>query len=552
VISDFLAEGGMGAIFRGKRAGPGGFEKEVVLKQLLPEFASDPEITKLFLREARLSATLDHQNIVHTLDLLQVAGSYYIVMEYVRGADLRTLLRRTRRRGGRFSPAAALLVGRALLDALDYAHRKALPDGTPLGLIHRDISPSNILLSAAGEVKLTDFGIAKAVTHTSTRYQVRGKVGYMSPEQARGEPLDARSDLFSLAVVLYEVLCGQRLFVGDLTQSPAVIYAGPIAPPSQHRSDLPPELDRVMARALSLTRDDRFQSALEFQVALSQLAQRHGLLLGHAELAAQLRELCGPDPVAWLRDEDRTGTAQIGADELLGDDSDVEPLEALAGDGDSGPHEPPGDDLLAAGGLRVGETTSLMWVKQGGGPGGAPDTTQPMARQPPVHLGIAAMARKMVRGDATKRSDLAEGPEGDGAPRRGDDTRSVSGRPAETRRLPLVLDGDPALLPRRGKGGAERAIQLSVRAAVALIVVAVLLLGLGVLLGLLLSAGPDGGEGGRCSQGAPLALYCGPPTARREEARHDCPRPQRHERSGRVTGVHPAEAGWCLPRHQGA
>src|SRR5258708_4240002 len=175
---------------------------EVVLKQLLPEFTQHEDFIDLFLREAKLSATLDHANIVHTIDLVTAGGEYFIVMEYLPGGDLRTLLDKARRRGKRFSPAAAIHIGREVLSALAYAHVKRDLEGSPLRLIHCDVSPSNILVSNAGEVKLTDFG--KAETHEWSPFcKANGKIGYMSPEQAMSEPIDHRSDLYSLAVCIY-------------------------------------------------------------------------------------------------------------------------------------------------------------------------------------------------------------------------------------------------------------------------------------------------------------------------------------------------------------
>ena len=205
VVLEHLSEGGMGAIYVGKKLGAGGFEMEVVLKQLLPEFTQQEEFIDLFLREAKLSATLDHANIIHTIDLVTAGSEYFIVMEYLPGGDLRTLLSKAKRRGKRFSPKAAIYISREMLSALSYAHAKRDFEGNPLRLIHRDVSPSNVLLSHAGEVKLTDFGIAKAATHTSLFYKVKGKIGYMSPEQAKSESLDHRSDLYSLAVCMYEI-----------------------------------------------------------------------------------------------------------------------------------------------------------------------------------------------------------------------------------------------------------------------------------------------------------------------------------------------------------
>jgi len=352
VVLEFLSEGGMGAIYLGKKMGAGGFEKEVVLKQLLPEFTSQPEFIDLFLREARLSATLDHANIIHTIDLVTAGAEHFIVMEYLAGADLRTLAKRAKRRRKRIAPAAAIYIAREVLSALAYAHAKVGNDGAPLQLIHRDVSPSNILVSRNGEVKLTDFGIAKAATHTSVFYKVKGKIGYMSPEQARSEPLDHRSDLYSLMVCVYELLTGERLFVAaGLTTSPEEIYAQPIELLSRKVPGLPPELDKIMLRALAVDPDARYQSAGELQEALLRCAHRNSLMISAPELAAYLRQICGPaeewrdlgehegpspgGPGTEVYDvEDnraQEGTEQLGLDELDRDADDDDGLDELVG-----------------------------------------------------------------------------------------------------------------------------------------------------------------------------------------------------------------------------
>lgn len=316
VVLEYLSEGGMGAIYLGKKLGAGGFEKEVVLKQLLPEFTQQPEFIDLFLREARLSATLDHANIIHTIDLVTAGNEYFIVMEYLAGADLRTLAKRAKRRRKAFSPAAGIYMAREVLSALAYAHAKIGPDGRPLQLIHRDVSPSNVLVSRNGEVKLTDFGIAKAATHTSIFYKVKGKIGYMSPEQAKSEPMDHRSDLYSLAVCLYEIITGERLFVAaGLTSTPEQIYGQPIELPSRKVPGLPADLDKVMLRALAMDPAGRYQTAGELQEALLRCAHKNGLMMSAPELAQHLRQVCGP-PEEW-RDVDESGgppqhTAAIG------------------------------------------------------------------------------------------------------------------------------------------------------------------------------------------------------------------------------------------------
>jgi serine/threonine protein kinase len=320
-IERYLTEGGMGAIYIGKKLGPGGFEKEVVLKQLLPEYTSRPEFRDLFFREAKISATLDHANIVHTFDLVESDESLFIVMEYVRGVDLRTIVRRARLRRRELAPAAAIHVTLDVLAGLGYAHTRRDSTGASMNIIHRDVSPSNILCSAQGETKLSDFGIAKASTHSSVFYRVRGKVGYMSPEQARNEPIDHRSDLYSLAVCLYEALTGERLFVGDLSTPPDVIYGQPILPPSKKRPSLYRGLDEVLARALAPRPENRYQDANAFTDALRQVAHRAGLLYSAPQLAEHLHDILGPDPSRWLQEDTAApegGTQKIPIKDLQG------------------------------------------------------------------------------------------------------------------------------------------------------------------------------------------------------------------------------------------
>lgn len=332
VVLEHLSEGGMGAIYVGKKLGAGGFEMEVVLKQLLPEFTQQEEFIDLFLREAKLSATLDHANIVHTIDLVTAGNEYFIVMEYLPGGDLRTLLKKAKRRGRRFSPAAAIYISREVLSALAYAHAKRDFEGKPLKLIHRDVSPSNILLSYAGEVKLTDFGIAKAATHTSLFYKVKGKIGYMSPEQAKSEPLDHRSDLYSLAVCMYEILTGERLFVhAGLTTSAEEIYSQPVPQLSRKVPGLTPELDAIMQKALAISPGARYQTAGELQEALMRCAHRNGLLMSAPELATELRDACGtPDQWRDDADEDDLGyVARAGTEiyDVEGEDDEDDDLD---------------------------------------------------------------------------------------------------------------------------------------------------------------------------------------------------------------------------------
>ena len=305
-------------MFLGRHMGPTGVAIQVVLKRVRSEFSHVPELRALLVSEAALQARLVHPNIVRTWDLVVLEDEHYLVMEYVRGGDLELLVRRAKRRGRRFSYAAALFIARELLFALEYAHELRDELGLPLQLVHRDVSLGNVLVSAEGEVKLADFGIA-ATDVKAPGLRLRGKIGYMSPEQARQEELDLRSDLFSLATVLYELLTGKRLFVGHEGDSPTRVYATPIVPPSTLCPGLPPAIDRVILRALSLDKSDRPKTARAFYEEILVFGRQHGLLLDRAELRDELRGLLGEDPDTWRVVEERSGTAQIPS--LLEDDA---------------------------------------------------------------------------------------------------------------------------------------------------------------------------------------------------------------------------------------
>ncbi|HXJ21000.1 MAG TPA: serine/threonine-protein kinase [Polyangia bacterium] len=345
-IERYLTEGGMGAIYVGKKLGPGGFEKEVVLKQLLPEYTARPEFRDLFFREAKISATLDHANIVHTFDLVESEESLFIVMEYVRGVDLRSIIRRSKLRRRELSPAASLHVTLEILAGLSYAHTRRTPTGQSMAIIHRDVSPSNILCSAQGEVKLSDFGIAKAATHSSAFYRVRGKVGYMSPEQARNQAIDHRSDLYSVAVCLYEALTLERLFVGDLSTPADVIYSQPIVPPSQKRMGIPTALDVVLATALSADPNDRYQDAVAFADALRQVAHRHGMLYSAPQLGEHLRYILGSDPQKWLNDEQVLPSGDPHTQEIPGKKLEGKEAKSIGVVDSSGLYVLSGSDLI--------------------------------------------------------------------------------------------------------------------------------------------------------------------------------------------------------------
>jgi serine/threonine protein kinase len=295
-ILDLIATGGMAEIYRARVFGAGGFEKKVVVKKILPAYTRDEEFVEMFIEEAKLAGTLQHGNIVQVYDLGVADGEYFIVMEYVNGRDLGDLMHYAGQRNVPVDLREAVYVVRQVCAGLDYAHRKLGPDGKPLGIIHRDISPQNVLLSYEGEVKLTDFGIAKAKTRVQ-RTQVgflKGKYGYMSPEQARAQPLDNRSDVFNVGILLYELLVGERLFIGSSDFSTLnMMRNAAIKPPSKVKSDLPEGLEAIVMKALAAKPEDRFQSAGEMERALTRFSFEMSLVATAGDVARLMERVFG-------------------------------------------------------------------------------------------------------------------------------------------------------------------------------------------------------------------------------------------------------------------
>ncbi len=286
--------GGMAEIYIAKQKGLEGFEKLVVIKKLLPKMASNPQVVKMFLDEARIAAQLNHPNIVQIFDLGHAENDYYIAMEFIHGENL-GIIARTCRKNNRPVPLHyALKIISQACEGLYYAHTKTDNAGTALKIVHCDISPQNILVSFEGVVKLVDFGIAKAKTqiHRSTSKKVKGKLAYMSPEQCLAKSLDARSDLFSLGIVLWELVTGRRLF-GSLAPAVAVkaITRAAIPGPSRINKQLPSGIDEIVCKALEKNPDERYQNAYEMYIALESFGQKHGLTLNTFNLGAFMKNL---------------------------------------------------------------------------------------------------------------------------------------------------------------------------------------------------------------------------------------------------------------------
>jgi serine/threonine-protein kinase len=289
-----IAKGGMAEIFLASQRGPAGFEKELVVKKILPHLASDDAFITMFLDEARLAARLAHPNCVQIYELGEHAGAYYIAMEYVRGPNLSTVIRKLREHGLRMPlHYAAWIVARAAA-GLDFAHSMTDERGQPLGLVHRDISPDNILVTEQGAVKMIDFGVAKAQTNETKTIAgtIKGKLRYMSPEQVQGKHLDGRSDLFSLGIVLYELTTLQRPFGGtsELATVSAIITDPPESP-SRVVDGYPPPLEVIVERALSKDPAQRFATAHEMQDALEAFVHTRGAYLTDREVGGYLARL---------------------------------------------------------------------------------------------------------------------------------------------------------------------------------------------------------------------------------------------------------------------
>jgi serine/threonine protein kinase len=275
VVRRKIAEGGMAEIFLAASRGPEGFEKEVVIKRVRSALASDPSFVQMFIAEARVASKLNHPNIVHIFDFDQHGDSYYLAMEYVRGKSLAEIQRRTRELGVHVRPVLAAQIALEVARGLSYAHRMT-DHGRPLNLVHRDVTPHNVLISFDGSVKLTDFGIAKAGNRASTVGMLKGKFAYMSPEQARADLVDARTDIFALGITLWELLTQGRLFDGD--SDVAVLRAvqeRPIEPPSHLNPEVDAGLSAIVLRALERSAAARYQTAHEFERALQQYVIHH-------------------------------------------------------------------------------------------------------------------------------------------------------------------------------------------------------------------------------------------------------------------------------------
>ncbi len=341
-ILERIATGGMAEIYRARLEGIAGFQRTFAIKRILPHLSQDQDYIAMLVEEAKIAGLLSHANIVQIVDLGQVDGAWYLAMEYVDGPDLGAVMMRAREKGLVLPVPHAAFVALELLKGLDYAHQRTVMRGgrpVPLHIIHRDISPPNILLSMQGEVKLTDFGIARAA-HKVLETQagiVKGRFDYMSPEHAAGgKDIDQRSDLFSVGVVLYEMLTGEHPFrdeteIGTLER----VREGTYEPASARNPDVPQSLDRIVARALEVDRRSRFNTATAFKDALDRFFHDSGFIFTQSTLEAYLKGLF-PDRDYHRNNDTPPGVVVPPPPRLIDPDEDVRDAATP-----QGPNRPP-------------------------------------------------------------------------------------------------------------------------------------------------------------------------------------------------------------------
>lgn len=293
LLLDRIAVGGMAELYRAMMTGAEGFEKLIAIKKLLSHLTAQENLVDAFVEEAKLAALLQHQNIVQIYDFGSMDGDYFIAMEHLFGKDLRLIADKSEEKGRPLSLEYVLYIASRVCEGLDYAHHLKDLEGNPLHIIHRDISPPNIFITYEGEVKIVDFGIAKAATQNTATVEgvIKGKVSYMSPEQASGESIDQRSDIFSTGILIYEMLTGRRMFEGEPLQILPKVCEAEFEPLDQVVRDLPPELYEILRRALAKDLDQRYQSSGDMLSDLEECMHKNDLRATARGLSQYMRAL---------------------------------------------------------------------------------------------------------------------------------------------------------------------------------------------------------------------------------------------------------------------
>jgi serine/threonine-protein kinase len=291
-VLERLAAGGMAEVFLAERVGLEGFKKRVAIKRVLPHLSQKTRFIAMFLDEARVSAYLTHSNVAQVFDIGVGENAYFIVMEYVEGADLKSVMEFMRKTGRSFPVEVSVHIAEKMCEGLSYAHEAKTPEGEPLCIVHRDVSPPNVLITKYGEVKIVDFGLAKATSQLekSDPGIVKGKFSYLSPEAAQGQDVDARADVFAAGIILWEMLSQKRLFLGENdARTVMLVRSANIPPLGPLNKDVPPELDRIIAKALARDPDKRYATARDFGRDLTTFLFKYGKPVSSHEVGEMVR-----------------------------------------------------------------------------------------------------------------------------------------------------------------------------------------------------------------------------------------------------------------------
>jgi eukaryotic-like serine/threonine-protein kinase len=287
-VVEKLESGGMAEVFRAESEGLQGFRKQVAIKRVLPHLSSKKKFISMFLDEARLSAQLSHSNCVQVFDIGVGDSAFFIVMEFVDGANLKAIIEHIKKTGRDFPVEAAVYISLEICKGLSYAHELTDPNGVPLYIVHRDMSPPNVLITKYGEVKIVDFGLAKANSQLEKSEPgiIKGKFSYLAPEAAMGQDVDARTDIFAVGIILWELLAGQRLFLGDTDfQTVKKVQAAQVPSISQINKKVPPELERILNKALAREPSQRYRTARELGLELSKFMFKHAVAVSTFDIA---------------------------------------------------------------------------------------------------------------------------------------------------------------------------------------------------------------------------------------------------------------------------
>ncbi len=292
-VIDKIAAGGMAEVFRAESAGIEGFKKKVAIKRVLPHLSQKRKFMSMFLDEARLSAQLSHSNVVQVFDIGMGDDTYFIVMEYVDGADLKAIIETARRRRAEFPLEEAVYITTQICDGLAYAHDLKDGKGNPFGIVHRDVSPPNVLITRYGEVKITDFGLAKANNQLEKSEPgiIKGKFSYLAPEAAMGHDVDVRVDIFAVGIILWEMLAGRKLFLGDSDyETVRLVQQANIPSLSEINPKVPPGLEQIILKALARDLNQRYSCALDLASDLNAFLYHHGQPVGPWDIAKLVKD----------------------------------------------------------------------------------------------------------------------------------------------------------------------------------------------------------------------------------------------------------------------